>query len=99
MLIPVAIFAGCVQHDGVANFIFASPGIPMWYSQRHFPHLIGAPIIGPKSALKGTCGVYGNSDTNFRPPPSHASQLSTPYLRRGMGHVSMFFFVSILIGW
>ena len=30
----------------------------MWYSQKHFPYLIGKPLVGPKSSLTGNCSGF-----------------------------------------
>ena len=29
----------------------------MWYSEKHFPHLIGKPLLGLASKIKGNCSL------------------------------------------
>ena len=45
-------------HQDAVGTAMCGEGIPMWYSQKHFPYLIGKPLVGPKSSLTGNCSGF-----------------------------------------
>lgn len=45
-------------HQDAVGTAMCGEGVPMWYTQKHFPHLIGKPVLGPKTKfLKGNCSL------------------------------------------
>ena len=44
-------------HQDAMGTAVCGEGVPMWYSKKHLPHLIGAPVVGAKSKLAGKCSV------------------------------------------
>ena len=62
-----------VPQDAVGTAV-CGEGIPMWYSQATFPHLIGKPIIGPSSKLTGTCSVTVRRGSEHCNPLAHTTR-------------------------
>jgi hypothetical protein len=44
-------------HQDAMGTASCGEGVPMWLSQRWFPHLIGKPLLGPDSRLSGECSL------------------------------------------
>ena len=44
-------------HQDAVGTAMCGEGIPMWYSEKHFPHLIGKPLLGLASKFKGNCSL------------------------------------------
>mmetsp|Transcript_4215 Transcript_4215/g.8515 ORF Transcript_4215/g.8515 Transcript_4215/m.8515 type:complete len:426 (+) Transcript_4215:159-1436(+) len=44
-------------HQDAISTATCGEGVPMWYTKKHLPHLIGKPVVGVKSKLTGECSV------------------------------------------
>jgi len=42
-------------HQDAMGTAMCGEGVPMWYSQKHLPHLIGMPVVGLTEKFLGTC--------------------------------------------
>jgi len=56
-------------HQDAISSATCGEGVPMWYTKKHLPHLIGKPVVGVESKLTGECSV-----TDFKGWAEHAGE-------------------------